>query len=604
MHSYRNRKIVRRIRFLATLVLVVCVFSSVAQAKRPPATKLLPINVVAYGRVANAKDLSKHFMNTALGRMSQDPKLNPLVKHLYGAIAEVVAEAKDQIGATLPELLSIFQGEIAVALVAPENQRPALVLLLEAGDRTPLAQKLIDKTITDLFKRISPGGAKKKEETLEGTKFVNYSIELPSDDRRPRAFSYFVKEGTIIISSNDGVLKTIHRTWTTGKGDTLSKNQRFAAIMRRCRGAKDETPQITWFVDPMEIVRNRLQQNTITRVTTMAILDTLGLKGLHGVGGSLALDTKNFDLIGHVHMLLNNPRTGVLEAIALGSGPMTPPRWVPANVSGYTTMHWDVEKVYAKTSKIFDSFSGEGALSRIMLENVSERIGVDFEKELLPSLSGRITYVDWFPRPVVNLRSGRRILGVGLKDGDAFEKMLEKIVAKQKKYLSKRSYRGTTYYQITPPQPDDAPADRPRFPQPCFAIVGDELLVSNNSSALEKAIATNSEDAKSLRDSKQYRLLYQKLKPLAAGAKPGLITFNQPEEGMRFLYELATSSQNRERLNKQAQDNRFFKKLDEALTKNPLPPFAVLSKYLAPGGALLTNDKTGFHYTIFSLRRE
>jgi hypothetical protein len=83
-----------------------------------------------------------------------------------------------------------------------------------------------------------------------------------------------------------------------------------------------------------------------------------------------------------------------------------------------------------------------------------------------------------------------------------------------------------------------------------------------------------------------------------------MIAFNRPEEAMRQVYEMATSDTMRGALKGQAANNPFMKSLDDALTTNPLPPFAVLAKYLAPGGALLTSDETGFHYMAFSLRRE
>ena len=82
------------------------------------------------------------------------------------------------------------------------------------------------------------------------------------------------------------------------------------------------------------------------------------------------------------------------------------------------------------------------------------------------------------------------------------------------------------------------------------------------------------------------------------------ITFNRPEEGMRFLYDLATGDEARGALSSRAGDNNFLQSVDSALKENPLPPFAVLSKYLAPGGGLVTNDETGFHYLGFTLKRK
>lgn len=42
----------------------------------------------------------------------------------------------------------------------------------------------------------------------------------------------------------------------------------------------------------------------------------------------------------------------------------------------------------------------------------------------------------------------------------------------------------------------------------------------------------------------------------------------------------------------------------DVLERNELPPFEVLAKYLAPGGAFLMDTDSGFHYMMFSMRRD
>jgi hypothetical protein len=100
-----------------------------------------------------------------------------------------------------------------------------------------------------------------------------------------------------------------------------------------------------------------------------------------------------------------------------------------------------------------------------------------------------------------------------------------------------------------------------------------------------------------------FKLIAAKIARTAAGNQPVLISFNRPEEGMRWLYDLVQSEGTKERLRQAAQENPFWKRIQEALEKNPLPPFEVLQQYLAPGGAMILDDQTGLHYTSFTLRR-
>jgi hypothetical protein len=117
-------------------------------------------------------------------------------------------------------------------------------------------------------------------------------------------------------------------------------------------------------------------------------------------------------------------------------------------------------------------------------------------------------------------------------------------------------------------------------------------------------IITKSDPSLSLAKELDFKLIASKIKRQVDGAKPGFITFSRPEEGFKVLYEMATGDDTRKRLAEAATDNGFFGALDGALSRNELPPFAVLAQYLAPSGGMVTSDETGFHYTGFVLQRK
>jgi len=135
----------RRLTWLAALISLLAAATQNALAERPPASRLLPENTLAVVTVVNAPDVAQRFMNTAIGKMSQDPQLKPLIGQLYGSLSEVVAELKDRIGLTLPEILAIPQGEVTIALVAAKDAPPAVVVLVDAGNQIGNARKLLEK---------------------------------------------------------------------------------------------------------------------------------------------------------------------------------------------------------------------------------------------------------------------------------------------------------------------------------------------------------------------------------------------------------------------------------------------------------------------------
>jgi hypothetical protein len=210
--------------------------------------------------------------------------------------------------------------------------------------------------------------------------------------------------------------------------------------------------------------------------------------------------------------------------------------------------------------------------------------------------------VTWIEQPVT-VQSQAQMLAFKLKDPELGNKAVEKLVAKYPDRFVKKPYGGKHYDQVQIPMPPNAPPDQP-MPTPCFGVVDDYLMAANRTSLLEKAIATLADGSKSLADELDFKLVASKIERLSRGSKPAMISFNRPEESMRFLYDLVSAESTRQGLRRNAENSRFFKSIDTALTQNPLPPFAVLQRYLAPAGAMVVDDATGIHYTAFTLRRK
>ena len=108
---------------------------------------------------------------------------------------------------------------------------------------------------------------------------------------------------------------------------------------------------------------SRLSRGNTGAQTVLALFPALGLNGIQGAGGSITFATEEFDALTHLHLLLDSPRKGVLELLALKSGDTTPETWVPADAASYMTVNWDLAQTYSKFASLFDSIRGEGALA-------------------------------------------------------------------------------------------------------------------------------------------------------------------------------------------------------------------------------------------------
>ena len=608
-------------RGLMACLLAVLLFVPFVQAERPVAPKLLPDRTVGLLRIRNYPETRTKFGETAMGRMLSDEEIGPLVSSLYEQLQELYSRVEDRVGVPLEKLRSLPQGEIWLAAVPPANEGTmGLALLIDTGNQVATAKKLLERGEALLLER----GGRKIEETLADTQvniFVPPGVDEPrretkKDNATGKEWSELVvglgttvefeRDGAVVIASTPTLAEEILKSWN-GSEKPLAENERFAAIMRRCQSAED-APEFEWYVDPINLIKSVAQGNPGAQLG-LALIPALGLDGIQGAGGTMTFNSGEFDQVGHTHILLENPKSGVMEVLQMASGDATPEPWVPSDVMGYMTLNWNLQESWAKGSKVFDSYFGEGSASERISRFVKNRLDIDFEKELLPAIAGRITIAQW-SEPPARINSGANVFAIKLADAKEFQPILEKIMAKYPDRLEKQSISGTTYYTINLPQrPNQPDEETVRQPSPCFAVVGDYLIFSDSVKFFEHCVKTQT-TGKTLANELDYKLIASKIARQAGGAKPGFVQFSRPEEGMKVLYDLATSDNTKRNLTDQAQNNGselgrdVFKRLENTLKEHPLPPFKVLAKYLAPAGAMITQDETGFHYMTFGLKRQ
>jgi hypothetical protein len=555
------------------------------RAERPSTASLLPDTTAILLWIPDAPDAAVRFMNTALGRISRDPQIRPLVDQFCRSLAESVEAEGGGIGMALAELLALPHGEVALAVVAPKESEPALVVLVDVGNLTN-AKKLL---------RLVSRGAVRFEQSFLGTRIG--AFDLPGAGERQMKF--FGKDAVLVFGTNVDVLQEVLLAWNDRDRSTLADNKKFAAIMRRSR-VQNAKPQFAWYFDPIMLMQNVSQTEPGVRMTLM-MASMLGLDGLKACGGATELDAGEMDTITHFHMLLESPRDGVLEVLALTSGETTPERWVPADVSTYTTLHLDVATTLGALRTVYDRFAGEGAFSDLLARQIGEPFGLDIESDLLPALTGRVTHVTRIERPAT-VRGNATALAWELKKKADVGPILKKVLVTNDVFLMRQRHDGKEYFEFSPPEIGEVDPESPSLPRPCFGLLDDYLIITDGPSLYRTLIATSNGSLDRLADAADFKRVAREIRNRSGPAKPAMVRFVRPEEDMRWIYDLLASDQTRQLLSKQAERNLFSHALNAALESQPLPPFDVLGKHLAPGGGLLTVDDEGIHYTGTTLR--
>jgi hypothetical protein len=602
--------------FLATAALISVPLCANGQ-QRPPAAKLFPESTVVYVQINDLKQLIQDMQESNFGRLLQDEKMRPFVEALYGEALDAYQEVKDDVGFDLEELMSIPTGEICFGLISPKDADMTPILIVDVNPDSDLADRVFDRGV-DFVE--TQGGSVETEtfadlKDSEGNE-IEYRWLNSGGNNRLLVARY---QNTYIFSNNETVTADVMSRWLgqpPEKDRTLAENRKFITIMNRCKGTRDEPAEMAFFVDPIEIAKAATRDNFVARATMAGILPILGLDGLLGVGGSTILNEEGFESVVHMHVLLSNPKTGIFDMIALRPGIDEPEIWAPANATNYMTSHWDVKKLFRKLEEMIDTANeDEGLTRREIEENINEEIGIDLVEDVIYGLEGRLTWVTWNDEKVT-FNSGSNILGVKLNDPDKFAEVIEIVVGRaneENENLEKMSHQGYTYWQ-TPSERIENRMNLQRErnevqfeirpPQPCFGIVDDYFIFSENPAALRYVMDTAKGDHESLANSEGYKTIMTHMKRQLGTNVPSLTMYSNPAEQMEWMFELVKSEDVDGLLAAGAEDNRFVAGLRDAIKENPLPDFEDVAKYFPPSGGFMTVDEAGYHFMVFQLRSE
>lgn len=623
-HDNRQVTQMPRLNRLTSLVLALLVASAAGGQEKLPATAVLPESTVGIVRIADVTELRAAFAESAIGKIADDPQMRPLLGSLYGGVADLFTEIGERIGADLDELLDLPQGEFAVAVVrveatedrpesgdseprdeSPEalrrrieerrkSRRQALqpVLIVDAAARIPLLVNVLER---EAERQVARGGVRRSE-AIAG-------VEVVTIERGGRArLVYAERAGTAVIGISTGVVGDVLRRMAgESLGRTLSQNTDFTAAVTAGTADPDGQPQIVFFVDPEQILE-AIAQSGGPAAMTYQILDSFGLDGFEGIGGTLRISGEQFESVTHIHVLLDSTREGVLAVVQPKAGKLVPESFVPADVGGYITLRWDLVKTARAIGRIVNRVMGAGFWEDNIVAQVEQRSGVDPLQGLLPHMSGRISVVQW-NEPPARVGSQTNAFIFELSDADAFRASLVTMLDKAIPQHQKESYLGATLYKIADPPDRGARSEFLRVGTPHIVLFDSYAMYTDSRQLAERIIQTHSDpDSPRMLDLPELDLILAEITARLDGREPFMISFGQPEQTYRFIYDLAQSPGSRQALKSLAEKNPVAAVVLGALEENKLPPFSVISQHLAPTGGVMFDEAAGLHSVSFSLR--
>lgn len=594
---------------------------------RPSAMKLFPEETLLLVRTPSAGDLFERFRETAMGRMVRDPQLAPFIERLYGSAGDLYTEkVAEKLGVSWEELQNLPRAEMAFAIVARRDFKPAFVLLVDQGDTPTVAKTLLDRALT----HYQDMGGELTTETIEG---VEIKV-VRAGDNQEHTVGLFERDNTIVAATDPGLIREILLRWNAADGElasasggeaasdvdeaasvdnssadetprqysgrSLSENNKFVTILRHCRRANDPPPNLIIFADPIGLIRQFNRDNTGMAVA-MATFPALGIDGLSAVGATSTFATGRYDGLSHLHVLLDNPRAGVMQVIAFEPGDTTPEPWVFAELETYMTWNWNVRRSFDVIRSLVDRFQFEGATDKFIVEKINETQGIDFEKEFVDQVAGRFIWMIGYEKPA-RFRGQQSTIALKVVDEELAQKSLAKFVEKFSEHLEERKFGDVTYYAFVINWPEELKDDPPTTP--FMALMEGYFFLGGSCQLFERAIAARDGTVDRLVDDPAFQQLAAEVQQEAPGVTPALWVYSRPVESLRQWYDLLTADKTKEFLSEHSEGNPFFAALSDSLAANELPPFDVIAGYLTPAVSVLYDTDTGFHGIGFTVRDE
>jgi hypothetical protein len=593
----------------------------------PGAPRLLPADTLAYVRLDSADQLREDWGNSSVGKMLADPALKPFASDVYQTMTELFEQFGAALGISLDELLAIPSGQVAAAMMpgnlserdeelieqdedaddeSPEAIRRRIarmrrqqnsvagLFLIDAGENVDVLMGLVEK----MEDRVLRGGYVRRTSEIDGTTLVRL---LPPRQGRPE-IEYFERSDTVIVGIGHATASKALDQWLEHSDEeTLADRSDFISVMSRCVGAEATRPQITFFFDPYHFIERMVKRGGAAGLV-WPIVEELGLSKIRGVGGSSFSGGEIFESILHVHILIDPPRDGFFGVLRPERGETLPPKWVPADVASYSSIHWDFETAYDNLGKVLEKFQGTEPLQRFIEDPAQERLGISVREDILANLTGRYVSCGWI-EPPAKLNSQARAHALELKDPLQAKNVIAKLRERRPNDLQVESLGGTIVYFARRSRRQELPENF-RTPEPGIMVLDDWIIFSDSRELLTRLTRANLDAMPRLLNVPEYELVSSELGGKLDGEKPFLVSFMRGADYMRQMYELAKSPDTRKILRKAGENNPVAAKIVAMLDRNEMPDFEKFEKYYAPSGTFIYDEPSGIHLGSFTLRPE
>lgn len=632
----------RRLHLLPLVVALILV--SISAGLAPAAVrsdKLLPATTKGYLSIPDSVELSKKFDESQLGQLCNDPLMKPFADDLRRQLRGKFSEMGVKLGVTLDDLNQVVGGELAVALLQPDNDKKqhALVIYVDVTGKREEAVKLLERITANQLEK----GAKQSKTKRGAIEIVSFVLPKKRDQQEASQAHFFLHEDQLVATDHAKTSTELADRLATPAGSVLADVKAYQVVMRKAEESGGQVaPQIRWFIEPFGYAEaNRVAQGGRKKRGTdlIKVLANQGFKAIQGLGGYLSFSTGSHELL-HRSYVYAPPAPGAEKgqkytlAARMLNFPNTkehaPLPWVPRHLANHYTFHLKIKEGFEYVGSLVDEVAGEPGVFEEVLRSIEiDRSGpqVNLRKELVAHAGERITVITDVRLPVTT-KSERLMVAVEVTNAAAVAKAINKIMESDPN-AHKHEVGGHTVWEILnddnsvevetlmiegsefvskdEESEDEEEEEKPVIPNSAVTVANGHLIIASHIDYIKQILLEKNEP---LAGSAEHEAVNKALTALAADLD-SFRMFTKTDEAYRGTYELLRQGKMPEAeslmgklLNRMLGPDEEGVLREQEIDGTKMPEFEKMMKYLGAAGAYVRSEEEGWLIVGCLLKKE
>ena len=616
----------------------------------PPSEKIFPATTRGWVSISHGPEFRQRFNRTQYGLLLKDPAMKPFIESVRKELESSNSGRLGRLGLTLDDLLEVSGGEYALGAVESPSGKLATVVLVDVTGHDAEARGLVDKMNQRMVEQKGTKVAANGDAPL-----TVYQLPVSENSGRTgdQRVAFALSGRTLLVGDDPSLVTQVMGTLGQGRGDCVGSLPAFSVVMGRCQSQVPATAAaVRWYVDPLPFAKAYQATNPPREKRKgpdyVAILGRQGFSAVKGAGGVVVFDDGGHALRHHT-MVYAPPLPGrqpfgpdrfdlaarmlqfpEVEAI-------TPQPWVPRDVSGWTSLQFDLRNAFTTVESLVDDIVGEKGVYDDVIASVKEDPDgpqIDLEKDLVACLGNRVTLITDHATPI-DTDSERMVIAVEAIDPTRVAATVAKSMSIDPD-RAKIDVQGNVAWELidrsmaipqlevelpggaVPHADHDDEAHRRRgklrereeklLPHAVVTVANGHLFVASHRDILERVLATKG-DVESLGSAADYAAVATELNRLLPG-KASTRSFTREDEAIRPAFEMLrqgsmpkSKSLTGQLLNGILGDGKPGTVRTQRLDGSTLPDFELVRRYFGTVGVGMQSLPEGWYFTGISLPR-